>query len=270
MKVLRIKDWDLHFGNSHSRKVVGPLRWVAIPTKHDGSGYRDLVTRPNGAAFYGAWVAMVAVAGKAPVRGYLIDDRTPLSPRLLMLKTGLEETIFSQTIDFLTKEIGWMEFKDIESIADLIAESGMDSTSSGDGGMNPDTAGRCGPTGQVQEQDITGPVSGTGAKAGNSQRGNSGSKGPRPGSAFECITTETLKSLELLKAWQVMQSTRPRPVIGTSHQALEVICAAALQALTHANPPAKFAQLMKTSETRKADILPLFVAKGIAFAKGAA
>ena len=41
--VYRVRDWDTHFERSQSRKISGPLKWVAIPCKHDGKGLRRVM-----------------------------------------------------------------------------------------------------------------------------------------------------------------------------------------------------------------------------------
>ena len=38
------------------------LSWVPLPNTLDGDGYTALMERKNGAALYGAWVALVLVA----------------------------------------------------------------------------------------------------------------------------------------------------------------------------------------------------------------
>jgi hypothetical protein len=71
----RIRDWKQHFESyEQSRlKAKDGMRWVTITTKHDGKTFRRLSKIENGIAIYGAWVLIVAVAGKCPVRGVLAD-----------------------------------------------------------------------------------------------------------------------------------------------------------------------------------------------------
>lgn len=81
MTVLRIVDWDKHFENNRSRELKS-LDWVPVPNKMDGDGYTAMLEiRDNenplvGAARYGAWCAMVLLASKSQVRGYLFRTVT--------------------------------------------------------------------------------------------------------------------------------------------------------------------------------------------------
>ena len=98
----RICNWSDHFEKSDSKKCRQML-WVAIPTKHDGLGYRTMISAENGPAMYGAWVVMVAVAAKCPKRGTL-----DLTPEQIAIKTGLPSGLLRDTIR-MTIELGWLE-----------------------------------------------------------------------------------------------------------------------------------------------------------------
>lgn len=114
---LRIKDWDVHFENSVSRKRSS-LRWVPIPNKHDGDGYTELVEgHPNGPAHYGAWVTITQVASKCQPRGTLLrDNNQPHDPQSLARKTRMPASLLAEAIERLVDpEIGWLERIDIET-----------------------------------------------------------------------------------------------------------------------------------------------------------
>jgi len=69
----RIRDWDRHFEN-HKTRILRRVLWVAIPNKLDGDGFTFLMDHADGAAHYGAWLALVLIASKCDPRGWLVRD----------------------------------------------------------------------------------------------------------------------------------------------------------------------------------------------------
>jgi hypothetical protein len=112
VKAYRVKDWDKHFEVAQSRAAVKRLkspRWIALPVKHDGNGLRRIAAHPHGAEIFAAWVLIVQVAAKMPVRGLLVDG-DPLDAEDMLYKTGFPKEIFEMAFDFLTsKKLGWLE-----------------------------------------------------------------------------------------------------------------------------------------------------------------
>jgi hypothetical protein len=103
-----IRDWDDHFEVSQSRKNKH-MRWVSIPTKHDGKSFRRLMLREDGTTIFCAWVLIVQVAAKCPRRGVLADEDGPLDSLDLHIKTGCSAAVFDAALKTLvSKEIGWM------------------------------------------------------------------------------------------------------------------------------------------------------------------
>lgn len=110
----RIRGWDASgFEVSQNSRTRGPLKWVALPTKHDGKGFRKLIGQKEGAAFFGCWCLLVQVAAKCPTRGVLADDDGPLSSSDLHLKTGAPEELMARAIKFL-HTLGWLETVELE------------------------------------------------------------------------------------------------------------------------------------------------------------
>lgn len=108
MTAYRIRDWSKHFENNRTRELK-ELRFVILPNKHDGDGYTELLDHPNGAAHYGAWVAIVQVASKCDVRGTLLrDGDRPHDPASLCRLTRLPEKVFREALPRLA-QIGWIE-----------------------------------------------------------------------------------------------------------------------------------------------------------------
>lgn len=103
-----IKDWDKHFENSESRKVKS-LTWVPVKNKHDGKGYRRVVSHPKSVQVFCAWNLIVQVASKTPRRGLLRDEDGPLTTSDLAAKTGYPEAIFELAFEVLIHpKIGWL------------------------------------------------------------------------------------------------------------------------------------------------------------------
>jgi hypothetical protein len=122
MTTYRIRDWSKHFENNRTRELK-ELRFVILPNKHDGDGYTELLDHPNGAAHYGAWIALVQVAsrGQHPAggcgkvagccecRGILLrDGQRSHDPASLARITRIPEKVFKDALPRLI-QIGWME-----------------------------------------------------------------------------------------------------------------------------------------------------------------
>jgi hypothetical protein len=107
----RIRDWDKHFETFESRRIRHTT-WVPFPVKHDGKGFRRLMAMRRGFEHYAAWVLIVQVAAKCPVRGTLADGDGPLTPADLAVKTGGPAGIFEKALSALV-EIGWLECADM-------------------------------------------------------------------------------------------------------------------------------------------------------------
>jgi len=150
--IYRITNWDRDFENAASRKLKR-LDWVAVPTKMDGEGYTALVDHPNGAAHFGAWVAIIEIAAKQTPR----ENRGTLPSgipqgiggicRSLGRISRLPAQVFQEVIPRLV-EIGWLEALQTEALgnsADEVAESADEVAE------NPTTLAKSGVTGQ----DIT-------------------------------------------------------------------------------------------------------------------
>jgi hypothetical protein len=144
----RIRNWENHFETSESRKRKGSLSWVSVTTKHDGKTFRRLMKRPDAARVYGAWILILAVAAKCPIRGDLVDDDGPLSTEDLESKTGLSSAEYDYALQVLTgPELRWIEHVKTEAVMPERAgapahmpTTGPDIT--GHNKTGPDTTGR--------------------------------------------------------------------------------------------------------------------------------
>ena len=108
-KAYRIRGWDTSgFEVAQNSRTRGPLKWVALPTKHDGKGFRRLMRHEEGVAYFGCWCLLVQVAAKCPTRGVLADEDGPLSAADMHLKTDVPADVMSRAIEALI-QVGWLE-----------------------------------------------------------------------------------------------------------------------------------------------------------------
>jgi hypothetical protein len=108
---LRVKDWDTYFERAQTRRIDGPLSWVAIPTKQDGLKFSRLLARQNGLQCLGAFILLVEIGAKCVTRGvFLGSGCTPLTVRDFSRITGVAVREFTKALEVLTSnEIGWIE-----------------------------------------------------------------------------------------------------------------------------------------------------------------
>lgn len=107
MLLYKIKDWERYY--EHDKRYV-TYTWVKLPVKHDGKGFRRLISLPNGPALFGAWCLILEVAAKCTTRGVLADQDGPLSAEDIAFKTGAPEPLIIEALEVLCSErIAWME-----------------------------------------------------------------------------------------------------------------------------------------------------------------
>lgn len=134
MNLYVIRDWKTHYEKAQSRQV-DRVSWVPLPVKHDGLGFRRLMRMKNGIALYGAWVLIVQVAAKCPLRGTLADEKgRPLTPEDISLMTGApSDSLLAALQVFSSEDIGWIqcvsyELTDSELLASYNLQGGQEST----------------------------------------------------------------------------------------------------------------------------------------------
>lgn len=106
----RIKDWGKNYENNRTRDLK-KMEFVLIPNRMDGDGYTALVDHPEGAAHFGAWLAIAQVASRCEPRGTLIrSNGKPHTPDSLSRITRLPAALFQAALERLSgEEIGWLE-----------------------------------------------------------------------------------------------------------------------------------------------------------------
>ena len=86
------------------------MRWVSMPNKMDGKGYRRVAAHERATDICCAWVLIVEVASKMPVRGVLRDEDGPVTAEDMAFMTGFPEQIFGLAFLVLAEpKIGWLE-----------------------------------------------------------------------------------------------------------------------------------------------------------------
>ena len=112
-----IPEWDLHFENAQSRQY-DTISWTAFPNSHDGNGFGRIAAQgdPDAARILAAFVLIVQVASKCPIRGILWDKGSPLDTEDLAVKTRFPKAMFDDAIPVLMKKkIGWLSWGRIDS-----------------------------------------------------------------------------------------------------------------------------------------------------------
>jgi hypothetical protein len=111
MTLYSIRDWEKHFEIRDTKRVDGPLKWIAIPTKTDGLGFSLVRLQKNASELLAAWYLMLGVAAKQDRanRGKLARDGVPLTADDLELMTGFPARIFTNAFAFLSQDKpGWL------------------------------------------------------------------------------------------------------------------------------------------------------------------
>lgn len=117
MVLYAVSEWERHFEKNRTKELK-QMTWVPIPNKQDGDGYTELLDHPNGAAHFGAWVALIQVASKCTPRGTLLRDdrngvRRPHDPASLSRITRIPAAVFIEALPRL-KVIGWLSAEPLE------------------------------------------------------------------------------------------------------------------------------------------------------------
>jgi len=134
-KALMVPNW--HRYEKADGKKCRTMQWVAVPIAHDGMGYIEIMSHPDGIRMIGGWLLILQTAARCPVRGLLVSDSGRLLlAREIALKTRASEADISACITALLAN-GWLvEIESEEAIRmvsgrhpDAIRTTGQDRTS---------------------------------------------------------------------------------------------------------------------------------------------
>lgn len=110
----RVCHWKTIYENNRSREIKD-LNWLPIPVHMDGDGYTELLDHPDGAAHYGAWIALVCVAARTKDRGTLQRDAgIPHDAATLARISRIDVRYYNDAIPRFIA-IGWLELVEITS-----------------------------------------------------------------------------------------------------------------------------------------------------------
>lgn len=108
--IFAVAAWNDVHENNRTRELK-KLDWVPVPNKMDGAGYATLVTHDDGAAHFGAWVAILEIASRCRDRGVLVrGDGRPHDAASLSLISRLPVAVFRDAIPRLV-DIGWLAIR---------------------------------------------------------------------------------------------------------------------------------------------------------------
>ena len=121
--IYSITNWDTRYENNRTRELK-TLAWVPVPNSHDGDGYTLLVCRENGAAFLGAWLAILQVASRCDPRGTLLrDGKKPHDAASISRMTRLPVEIIQATLDVCLNKCNWLTVNGAHEAAEIPHEA---------------------------------------------------------------------------------------------------------------------------------------------------
>lgn len=117
MKAYHIKDWNVWYESSETRKLK-TLTYYGKPNKLVGEGIGHTLAQEDNVALLGTWALLEAFASTSEreLRGWLIRNRTPqTATRMAALIGGrVSAATFQRALDhFASPEVGWLEYIDM-------------------------------------------------------------------------------------------------------------------------------------------------------------
>jgi len=102
----RVSCWTKLYENNRTKELKR-LTWVPVPNAMDGAGYTELVDHPDGAAHFGAWIAILEIASRQDPRGEIPQGSAGTSQALARI-SRLPAALFDEVIPRLLK-LEWIE-----------------------------------------------------------------------------------------------------------------------------------------------------------------
>src|SRR5689334_3121771 len=108
---LRVKNWQEDFEISQSKRVVGPLSWVPLPTRQDGLKFSRLMRRKDGVTVFGTFILLLEIAARCEPRGsFLTKNGKMMTSSDFAEMSRAPRAVFDRAVKVLiSEEIGWLE-----------------------------------------------------------------------------------------------------------------------------------------------------------------
>jgi hypothetical protein len=121
-----ITNWGHLYENSETKKLKS-LKWVALPNKHDGLGFRLMVREKDGPQLFAAWVCIVQIASRAELkdeRGTLVRGGRPMTADDLEAMTGFDSALFDRAFSFFSSpRVNWITKVPCADFPEILRES---------------------------------------------------------------------------------------------------------------------------------------------------
>lgn len=106
--VYKINSWEEDFEIAESRRHK-KNKWLPLPNKMDGLSYRRITNHKHRHEIFSAWILLIQLASKMPVRGVLENELGPLDFDDMELMTSFPAKTFQIAIEFLkSPKIQWI------------------------------------------------------------------------------------------------------------------------------------------------------------------
>lgn len=106
-----IARWQELYEVRDSKRIDGPLHWVAVPTKQDGLGFRRVAAQKDRSDLFAAFVLMLEIAARQDRadRGKIMRQGQPLDAEDLADMTGWPKPVFERALAFFSDpKMGWL------------------------------------------------------------------------------------------------------------------------------------------------------------------
>lgn len=122
-RLFKIRDWNDLYEVHQSRRPT-MMFWVPMTNRMGEDGYIELMGHPSGAAFLGAWTAIVFVASRCVPRGHLIRSTgVPHTLESINRISRIPLEILREAIPFFIHEINWLEEVEFAAAQDANAST---------------------------------------------------------------------------------------------------------------------------------------------------
>ena len=126
--IYQIANWDALYENSRSREI-DTCKFVCVPNKQHGMGFKQILAQPDGAALYGIFHCILGACSrqKRPRAGWLTEDGQPnglpWEAADLSVQFTRPEKEVKRALEILTsRKVGWLVVHNVKE-GDLLPET---------------------------------------------------------------------------------------------------------------------------------------------------